>query len=253
VQQDSQLLSFTGTTLNLAATLLTVSVLPGNFESESSGAVASVGSVGLGQPVGQPKDNGGQRGSGEEPGGAAESSAPGPPAAAAALPRWEWLSIGLQEAWEQARAAIRELESPSPLARDQNSSAGPAVGQPPRPAAAVPARPSTRAGTETEAHPAASADRIAPALQASEREQSGRSRVIDAALEVLGAEQGGGEPSARESSRFWDGLARAEHPGTTRALVAAVATAIAAGTAWAGRSHWRRRRSVAAVASTGVG
>ena len=38
-QQVSQLLSFTGTTLNLAATLLTVSVLPDNFESESQGAL----------------------------------------------------------------------------------------------------------------------------------------------------------------------------------------------------------------------
>src|SRR5262249_55088708 len=150
VQQDSQLLSFTGTTLNLAATLLTVSVLPGNFESESSGAVASAGSVGLGQPVGRTTDDRGRNDSAEEPGRAAEGSGPGLPASGAALPRWEWLSIGLQEAWEQARAAIRELESPSTMARTRNPSAVPALGQPPWPAAAVPARPSTRAGTEPE-------------------------------------------------------------------------------------------------------
>ena len=69
VQQVSQLLSLSGTTLDLAATLLTVSVLSGNFESESGGG--AVGTVGLGQPVGQPKGNGGSErfGRGAERGG----------------------------------------------------------------------------------------------------------------------------------------------------------------------------------------
>ena len=55
VQQVSQLLSFTGTALDLAATLLTVSVMPGTLEEESGGgALATVGAIGLGQPVGRP-------------------------------------------------------------------------------------------------------------------------------------------------------------------------------------------------------
>ena len=54
VQQVSQLLSFTGTTLNLAATLLTVSVLPGNFESESGGGAVGDGRVDRVGPAGGP-------------------------------------------------------------------------------------------------------------------------------------------------------------------------------------------------------
>jgi hypothetical protein len=247
VQQVSQLLSFSGTTLNLAATLLTVSVLPGNFESESGGG--AVGTVGLGQPVGQPKGNGGPNGSGEEPSAEAEGSATGPPAAAKTLPRWEWLSIGLEEAWEQARAAIRVLESQSPMAGGQKPSAVPAVSRPPRPPVPVPRQRPTRGGTETGSQPAASAVSIAPASVTSDRGPAATSRVIDAALEDLGAERAGDGPSARERRGFWDVLAASEHAGTTRALVAVVASAWAVGAVGAAGARWVRRRR---VASTGL-
>ncbi len=111
VQQVSQLLSFTGTTLDLAATLLTVSVLPEGYESGSGVAVVgAAASVGLGQPAGQPGGNGGPGGAGEEAGEQAEGATTGAPPAVRA-PRWEQWSIGLERAWEWARTAIRELEA----------------------------------------------------------------------------------------------------------------------------------------------
>jgi hypothetical protein len=249
-QQVSQLLSFTGTTLNLAATLLTVSVLPGNFEGESGGgAIATAGSTGLGQSVvGQPQGKGGPNDSGEDPSADEEGVAERSHAAAATLPPWERLSIGLEQAWEAARAAIRKLESPSPLARDQKSSARPADSPPLRPPVAVPRQRPTKAKTEAQSKPAApsdgaAADPTAPARTTSDREQAIIGRAIDAALENLGAERAGDGPSARERWGFWDGLAASQHEGTARALVAVVATASVVGAAgtWGARSIRRAR------------
>jgi hypothetical protein len=251
VQQVSQLLSFSGTTLNLAATLLTVSVLPGHLESESGGGpVGAVGSIGLGQPVGQPQGNGGPNGSGEEPGEEAEGSTTGPPVAAEALPPWERLSIGLERAWEQARAAIRELERYSPMAGDQKPSAGPAVSRPPRPRVPVPIRPPTRTGTETGSQPATPAVLIAPSSVTSDRWPAAPSHIIDAALDDLGSERAGDGSSAHARWGFWDVLAAREHAVTARALVAVVASASAVGAAGTLGARWVRRRR---PASTSLG
>jgi hypothetical protein len=243
VQQVSQLLSFTGTTLNLAATLLTVSALPGNLESESGGgAVATAGSSGLGQPVVQPQGKGGPNGSGEGPSAEDAGSTTGPPAAAEPLPRWERLSIGLEQAWEEARAAIRELESRWAMVREHKPSPGAAVSRPTGPSVLVPARPQKPTRAETGAKPTASIGPSAPASVASERGPTGTSSVIDAALESLDAERGGDGPSARERWRFWDVPAVSEHAGTVRALVAVVASASVAGAAGIWGPRWVRRR-----------
>jgi hypothetical protein len=246
VQQVSQLLGFTGTTLNLAATLLSVSVLPGNFESESGvGAAATAGSIGLGQPVVQPQGKGGPNGSDPEASTEDAGSATRQPAASETLPLWERLSIGLERAWEQARAAIRELESPSARAGDQEPSAGPAVSPPPRPPVLVPARPQKPAGTGTGAEPTASTVPIAPASVMSERGPAAESRLIDAALEDLDSKQAGDGPSARERPEFRKVLAASEHAGAAQALVAVVASAWAVGAAGTSGARWVRRRRLA--------
>jgi hypothetical protein len=244
VQQVSQLLSISGTTLNLAATLLTVSALPGNFESESGGgAVATVGSSGLGQPVVQPQGKGGPNGSGEEPGAEDAGSAMGPPAAAEPLPRWERLSIGLEQAWEVARAAIRELESRWAMVREHKPSPGAAVSRPPGPPVPVPRRLPTGAGTKTGSKRAASIVSIAPAIVTSDPGPAATTRAIDAALEDLGSQRAGDGLSAGTRRGLRDVRADWESTATVRALVAVAASVAAAGAAWTagGRWVWRRR------------
>jgi hypothetical protein len=248
VQQVSQLLSISGTTLNLAATLLTVSAVPGNFESESGGgAVATVGTVGLGQPVVHPQGKGGPNGSGEEPSAEDAGSATGPPAAAETLPRWERLSIGLQQAWEEARAAIRELESRSAMEGEHKPSGGPAVSRPARPPVAVPRRPATRAGTETGSQPAGSTVPVTPASVTSDRGPAAMGHVIDAALEDLGSQRVGDELSADERWALWDVLTASEPVGTARALVAVVASVSVVGAVGTWGAWWVRRRRLAST------
>jgi hypothetical protein len=112
VQQVSQLLNISGTALDLATTLLTVSVLPGSLESESNGeATATVGTTGFGQPMLQPRASAGPNGSDDQPGEEADAPGAGPSIEAERIPAWEGVSIGVDRAWERARAAIRELES----------------------------------------------------------------------------------------------------------------------------------------------
>jgi hypothetical protein len=249
VQQVSQLLSFTGTTLNLAATLLTVSVLPGNFEGESGGAVATAGSTGLGQPVVQPQGKGGPNGSDPEAGTEDAGSVTGQPVAAETLPMWERLSIGLERAWEQARAAIRELESRSPRAGDKEPSARPAVSPPPRLPVPAPRRPRTGAGTKTGAKPAVSVVPIATEAVTSDQSPDAASRAIDAALEDLGSQPAHEGLSAGARTRLRDMLAEGEPAAKLRTLVAVAASVAAAGAAWTAGGQWVRRRR---LASTGL-
>jgi hypothetical protein len=237
-------LSVSGTTLNLAAALLTVSVLPGHFEGETAGG--AVGSIGLGQPVGQRGGNGGPSGSGDEPGAEDEGSTTGPPPSAEAPP-WERLSIGLERAWEEARAAIRELEGRWPLAGHPKPSAGSAVVGPPRPAAPPPSRPPTRGGTETGSRSTAPAVPTMQASAPSERGPAAASRTIDAALEDLGSERSGEGPSAGAPWWFGDVLAARRPAVTARALVAVIATASAAGAAGTAGVRWFRRRRLAST------
>jgi hypothetical protein len=250
VQQVSQLLSFTGTTLNLAATLLSVSVLPGNFEGESGGgAVATAGAIGLGQPVVQPQGKGGPNGSDPEAGTEDAGAATGQPVGSETLPLWERLSIGLERAWEQARAAIRELESRSPRAGDKEPSARPAVSPPPRPPVPAPIRPRTGAGTETGSKAPAPAVPVAPAPVTSDRGPAATTRAVDAALEDLGS-QGALDGLPAETRRgLLDLLPEREPEANVRGLVAIAASAAAAGAAWTAGGRWVRRRR---LASTGI-
>jgi hypothetical protein len=251
VQQVSQLLSLTGTTLDLAATLLTVSVVSIESESGTGGGLASVGTTGLGQPVIPAKGNGGSGGSAEEPSTEdAESGAAGTPVTIESLPAWERLSIGLGRAWEKARAAILRLEGQEPAASDSQSSARPAVSRPPRPPVAEPGRPATRAGTETGARPAASGVPVAPASETSDRAPASVSHVIDAALEDLGSESAVDEPSAGERWGLWDVPTASEPTGTARALVAVVASVSVVGAVGTWSARWLRRRR---LASTSLG
>src|SRR5262249_37481366 len=102
VQQVSQLLNLSGTTLDLAAPLLTVSVLPGNLEGESTGSVAAtVGTTGFGQPVLQPRSGGGPDGSEYQPGDESGPSESAPSGEVARIPAWQRISIGLDRGWER--------------------------------------------------------------------------------------------------------------------------------------------------------
>jgi len=239
VQQVTQLLSFSGTKLDLAAILLTVSVATGNNPSESSaGAVATVGSVGFGQPVGQAKGSGGPTGLGEEPSTEPGLGRAGLPAVNDRLPTWERLSIGLERAWDKARATILELESQGPAAWEKKPSARPAVKARAERPVATPAQPGTKAGDETRAKPAS------PAATPDQR-QASDTAAIDAALEDLAAERHREDRSVHWGLEFWNELAQNEQSGTASALVAVMASASAAGTAWTLGPRWSRRRRLA--------
>src|SRR5262249_55165051 len=125
VQQIAQLLSLTGSTLDLAATLLTVSVVPGNSE-----AAPAVSSTGLGQGLNPAKDNGGLGESRDELKQKPDDGAADAQAVVEKLPAWERLSIGLERAWERARALILDLEGQSPVAEGQKPARSPAANLP---------------------------------------------------------------------------------------------------------------------------
>ncbi len=241
VQQVAQLLSLTGSNLDLAATLLTVSVLPGNLDGESSaGAPATASASGPGQSMAQNKDKSGTESIRDEledqPDGAEADARP----AMAKLPAWERLSIGLERAWERARATILELENRLPTAAVAKPQSRPAASQPSRPSANSPAQPTTRArpssmsdDTSTGVH--------APSGATLDQRQNGPSRVIDAALEELDIQPQRDAQSVRLDLRFRRDLAPGQH-GTARALVAAVLAAKVLGTAQARRARWGRRK-----------
>jgi len=236
VQQVTQLLSFSGTTLELAATLLTVSVVPGNNESESGGgAVATGGSIGFGQSVGQAKGNGGQTGSGEEPSAEPELGQAGSPAANDRPPAWERLSIGLERAWDKARAAILELESQGPAAGDQKPSARPAVNPRAQRPVPAPAQPGTKAGNETRAKP------VSPAATPDQRHQN-NTATIDAALEDLDAQRPRESLAEERAWGFSDVSAGNDRTGRLRALMGLAVSAAAAGAASRPAVRWARRR-----------
>ena len=218
VQQVAQLLSLTGSNLDLAATLLTVSVLPGNFDSESSaGAPATVSSSGPGQSMAQNKDKSGPGGPGDELEDQPEGGEAGAWPAVEKLPAWERLSIGLERAWERARTRILELENRPPVAKRQYSTTSPAVSQPSRPPARLPAQP-TRNATPDSKSDAKSTGAITP---------PGAGGAVDAALEEIDAYQQTDGRALRGGFRFWDEPVQLRQRGTTRALVAMVAAAAA--------------------------
>ena len=226
VQQVSQLLSFSGTTLDLAATLLTVSVLPGNFEVEpGGGALASVGTTGFGQPVVVAGTTGGSSGPDDQPGEETGTDEAGPAGTVETIPAWERVSIGLERAWERARAAVVELESALPAAA--TPPAPPA--KPSRSGRVIPppARTGTDAGTESRAEPAADAGAIVPGVEST-------IAAIDAALEDRETRPTG---SAGREQRVVG-----QQPARARALVTIAASVATAGAAWGWRTGSSRAR-----------
>ena len=119
VAQVAQLLSLSGTTLDLAATLLTVSVV--DIES-GGGSSATGGSGGPGQ--GSRQANGDTNDSADEP--IAEENQESP-AIAEWAPAWERLAIGLERSWERARSAVLELEGRLPKAEGIKATNPPAA------------------------------------------------------------------------------------------------------------------------------
>jgi len=242
VQQVAQLLSLTGSTSDLAATLVTVSVLPGNLDNVSSGgALASAATTGIGQGLGQTKISAGPVGSEVGPEDQAEGADPRPQPRAEAMPPWERLSIGLDQAWERARAAVLEHESLLPVASGPEPPAPPAVGARAQALANPHAQPSAKAGTKAPARPdlmsaPAGTAPIAPAGVSSGARQTDAIGAFDAALEDLATQRAVAGGSVRSDLGFWDELAKVHHPVAARAFVAVVASALAAG------AMWRRRR-----------
>ena len=100
VQSVSQLLSLSGTTLDLAATLLTVSVV----EFESGGSTSATGgSTGAGQGPGSSEANDSSSDSEDEPSDEAEPDDGASQAIVERAAAWERLVIGLERSWERAR------------------------------------------------------------------------------------------------------------------------------------------------------
>ena len=151
------------------------------------------------------------------------------------MPPWERQSMGFERAWERAREWILELESRGPSAGDKK----PSVGRRSDPTARATC---SRADTtptriEVQSKPAspsdaAAVDPTAPASTTSDRGQEDTGRAIDAALEDLGADREADGPLVGGAWDSWDELAKAQHPGVTRALVAVVASVAVAGTGW---------------------
>ncbi len=154
VEQVSQLLSLSGTTLDLAATLLTVSVVEIESGDGSSGGSSSGPGQGSRQANGDPND------SADEP---IEEDEAALAAIVEWAPAWERLAIGLERSWDQARTAILELEGRLPKADGMKSAAPPADGQKAAAPAPAPGRPASGDRTDVQSRPAPSSGAAAVA------------------------------------------------------------------------------------------
>jgi hypothetical protein len=233
VQQVSQLLNLSGTTLDLAATLLTVSVLPGNLEGESAGSAAgTVGTTGFGQPVLQPRTGGGPGDSDEPPGEEPDTPETRPTVEAERIPAWARISIGLDRVWERARAAIRELEGSMAAPEDAGASAPSPAPTTPRLDPAGRARGSTRKREETPTRSAGAAA-MSPLP------------AIDAVLAAWDVRRPEGGPRvernapAEDVPAGWDSL----HWPRPLAIIAAGTATIGLIRAWGPRGQGFRRKA----------
>jgi CSLREA domain-containing protein len=216
VQQVALLLNLTGTTLDLAATLLTVSVV----ETESSAALAvTASSTSPGQS--QAKGDGGSGESEDELAENPEGAAPAIQAVVEKMPPWERQSMGFERAWERAREWILELESQRPTAGDKTPSGRPAVSRPPeRPDPAPTQRTTDAQSKPSSPSDAAAVDPTAPANTTSDRGQEDTGRAVDAALEDLAADRAGQGQANRSGPEARDEPAVVEQSSTARVLVA---------------------------------
>jgi hypothetical protein len=235
VQQVAQFLGLSGSTLDLAATLLTVSVV----ESEaSSGTFATFTSTGLGQVVGQNPGRG-SGSSGDDFKQKAESAETEKPLSADELPPWERVSVGMDRSWKKARAAILELEGETPFKAIGSAKALPGVAPGASPSGRTSTRPATkRQSSPPTRSPATDIDASARRAGSSDSAQAGGSSTVDAALEAVVADR---EAKGR-SWQWWRDLTGGERAGTAGVLVAVIVTAATAGTAWGlGTNRLRRR------------
>ena len=127
-QQAAQLLGLNGSALDLIAPLLTVSVVPGNFDTGAHGdaEIALLANflpsttTTVPQRPGLPQNPGGPAGQTTEK---APDKPENPEEAEADLPIWAQLASGLERAWEQLRTRMLQREGIDPEAADQAVSA----------------------------------------------------------------------------------------------------------------------------------
>ena len=232
VQQVSQLLSLSGTTLDLAATLLTVSVV----DIEAGGSTSATGgSTGPGQSPGSSQANGSSSDSGDEPSDETEQESP---AIAERATAWERLVIGLERSWERARAVILELDGRSPAAEDRKGD-GSARDWPNAHPARSDTRPThnqrqdrvRRPGPLRRPRPRSSL----PACRwehRSCRDQRTPARPSMPRWKTWARMVTPMDRGDARASGLWDELAQARSSERTRALVTMVATAAAANAGW---------------------
>ena len=155
VQQVTDLVSLSSSTLDLAATLLTVSVV----EIESSSGTSATGpSAGQGRGSGRANDSSSHSGDEAEPDDL-ESQA-----AIEKAPPWERLAIDWKRSWERAAPRFWSSTADGRWRRRRNATAPPAEGRQTEPPIPAPARPPTpnRTGAQAQPAPPSQAATVAP-------------------------------------------------------------------------------------------
>jgi hypothetical protein len=257
VAQVTSLLSLEGSALDLAATLLTVSLV--SVENESgSGAGAAPGATGAAPGAGQAslqgqgsvQSQGNALGESEEDSNPEAGAGPGSaPTSGDRPPIWERISLGLERAWEKARAMIMEDEGRMPAAENQRATVPPTTGRKLAPPIPTPERPRTENGTGGQAKPTtASDDAIVPhrppmgASFMQRPEDTGA--AVDAALGDMGADRQVDGRSARSGIGLWGEPAQAQAYERAHLLVAMVASAAVASAGQTLSERVIRRRSI---------
>jgi hypothetical protein len=253
-QQVAQLLGRSASALDLIAPLSTVSVIPGELETGPTGGAGvallanflpgSGPSTTQGQALRADHDGspGGPTGRGDNP---VQQSAEELGEHVPALPIWERIATGLNEAWEQVRASLLKKAGIDPAAADRAISA-PRGATPPIP---IQERLPTRRDPPRQPEPRETRTnlRVIPwTLQPgadSEPRKATSASAVDAAITELVAEQD--QRCRRAAQRSWWNEAAVIHhdrlagPVATASLAAAVGLALSVGT---GRVHRRRAR-----------
>jgi hypothetical protein len=254
VAQVTSLLSLEGSALDLAATLLTVSLVSVESESGSSAGAATGAAPGAGQASvqgqGSMQSQGNALGESEEDlnpeAGAGPGSAPTP---GDRPPIWERISLGLERAWEKARAMIMEDEGRTPAAEKPKATVPPPTSRKLAPPISTHERPRTENGTGGQAKPTTASDDASvlhrPPMEASfmQRPQD-TGAAVDAALGVMGADRQVDGPSSRSGMELWGEFAQAQSLERAQRLVAMVASATVVSAGWTLGEKGIQRRSI---------